>query len=292
MAAGAVVDELAGGDKPAGAGGPTGAEAHPAAPAGAREAGRSGEFVRSLERGLAVIRCFDAANSHLTIADVARETGLTRAAARRFLHTLQELGYVGAAGGRFHLRPRVLELGYAYLSSMSVPDVAQEHLVRLAEVLHESCSASVLDGDDIVYVARAQTNRIMTIALAVGSRLPAYATSMGRVLLAGLPDEALDRYLATATFERLTERTICDPEALRAAVQQVRGVGYALIDQELEEGVRSVAAPVHDADGTVIAAVNVSAHAARVSLDRLEREFVPRLLERTRELDRDLAIRR
>lgn len=256
------------------------------------EPNRPGEFVRSLERGLAVIRCFDAENAQLTIADVARETGLTRAAARRFLHTLQELGYVGVRGGRFHLRPRVLELGYAYLSSASVPDVAQGHLVRLAETLHESCSASVLDGNDIVYVARAQTNRIMTIALAVGSRLPAYATSMGRVLLAGLPDEALDRYLATAELESLTGRTVRDPAVLRAAVLETRRTGYALIDQELEDGVRSVAAPVHDADGTVIAAVNVSAHAARVSLERLTNEFVPRLLETTRELDRDLAVRR
>lgn len=260
--------------------------------ASADEPGRPAEFVRSLERGLAVIRCFDSQNAQLTIADVARETGLTRAAARRFLHTLQELGYVGFGGGRFHLRPRVLELGYAYLSSVSVPDVAQAHLVRLAETLHESCSASVLDGEDIVYVARAQTNRIMTIALAVGSRLPAYATSMGRVLLAGLPDEALERYLCAVKTQPLTDRTVCDVEALREALLEVRRTGYALIDQELELGVRSVAAPVHDADGSVIAAVNVSAHAARVSMDRLRAEFVPPLLETTRELDRDLAIRR
>lgn len=256
------------------------------------DGGRSGEFVRSLERGLAVIRCFDAGNSRLTIADVAKQTGLTRAAARRFLHTLRELGYVDVGGGRFHLRPRVLELGYAYLSSASVPELAQAHLVRLAETLHESCSASVLDGHEIVYVARAQTDRIMTIALAVGSRLPAYATSMGRVLLAGLPDEVLDCYLTTARMEPLTDRTLCDPVALRETLMRIREAGHALIDQELELGVRSVAAPIHDADGAVIAAINVSGHATRVSLARLRGEFVPRLLETAAELDRDLAIRR
>src|SRR4051794_9257206 len=136
------------------------------------------EYVQSLDRGLAVIRCFSESRQRLTIADIAREANLTRATARRFLHTLQTLGYVGVTDGRFYLRPRILELGYAYLSSVSITEIAQEHLVPLADRLHESCSASVLDERDIVYIARAQTKRIMTVALAVGSRLPAYATSM------------------------------------------------------------------------------------------------------------------
>jgi IclR family transcriptional regulator, pca regulon regulatory protein len=253
---------------------------------------RSGEYVQSLDRGLAVIRCFSEKTPRLTIADVARETGLTRAAARRFLHTLEALGYVGVSGGRFFLRPRVLELGYAYLSSVSIPEIAQEHLVHLAERLHESCSACVLDGHDIVYVARAPASRIMTIALAVGSRLPAYPTSMGRVLLAGLPEADLEEYLRTADLRPLTERTVSGPDALRTAIGEVRRCGYAVIDQELELGVRSVAAPVHDASGTVVAAVNVSAHAARVSLERLHEEFRPALLETVRDIDADLAVRR
>jgi IclR family pca regulon transcriptional regulator len=255
------------------------------------EAERS-EYVQSVDRGLAVIRCFSARTPRLTIADVARETGLTRAAARRFLHTLERLGYVGQNDGRFYLRPRVLELGYAYLSSVSVADIAQEHLVHLAERLHESCSASALDGHDIVYVARAQTTRIMTIALAVGSRIPAYAASMGRVLLAGLPDSELEDYLSTAQLRPLTDRTVTDPERLRQIIIDTRRCGYAIIDQELEVGVRSAAAPVHDASGNVVAAVNATAHASRVSLERLREEFVPPLLETARAIDADLAVRR
>ena len=253
---------------------------------------RGGEYVQSLDRGLAVIRCFSARAPRLTIADVARETGLTRAAARRFLHTLESLGYVGSSGGQFYLRPRVLELGYAYLSSISVAEIAQEHLIAIAEELHESSSASVLDGHDIVYVARAQTNRIMTIALAVGTRLPAHATSMGRVLLAALPGPALEEYLSTVRLTRLTERTVTDPERLRAEISEVRQRGFCVIDQELELGVRSVAVPVHDADGRTVAAVNASAHAARVRLDTLQKVFLPRLREAARQIDADLAARR
>ncbi len=252
---------------------------------------RSGEYVQSLDRGLAVIRCFSRDSPRLTIADVARETGLTRAAARRFLHTLEALGYVGSTGGRFHLRPRVLELGYAYLSSVSVAEVAQEHLLALAEELHESCSASVLDGGDIVYVARAQTNRIMTIALAVGTRLPAYPTSMGRVLLAALDQRQLERYLASADLRPLTDRTVVEPDRLRAELAEVRRLGYALIDQELEVGVRSIAVPVHDAAGRVVAAVNASAHASRVRLDTIRKVFLPALQSAAREIDADLQVR-
>jgi IclR family transcriptional regulator, pca regulon regulatory protein len=252
----------------------------------------SGEYVQSLDRGLAVIRCFSARTPRLTIADAARETGLTRAAARRFLHTLERLGYVAQSDGRFYLRPRLLELGYAYLSSVSIADIAQEHLCGLASRLHESCSASVLDGHDIVYIARAETARIMTIVLAVGSRIPAYAASMGRVLLAGLPDAELENYLRTAALRPLTDRTVTDPDELRRVVEGIRRHGFAIIDQELEVGVRSVAAPVHDASGTVVAAINTSVHASRVSLERLTDEFLPQLLETAKAIDADLAIRR
>jgi IclR family transcriptional regulator, pca regulon regulatory protein len=251
----------------------------------------AGEYVQSLDRGLAVIRAFTNEQPRMTIADVARETGLTRAAARRFLHTLASIGYVGSNGGYFYLRPRVLELGYAYLSSASFADIAQEHLVHLAEELHESCSGSVLDLPDVVYVARAQTSRIMTIALAVGTRLPAYATSMGRVLLASLSAKELDAYMAETDFDRLTGHTVTGKAALRRVLRTVAEQGFALIDQELELGVRSAAAPIHDADGRVIAAINVSAHASRVTLQELRSYFLPALLRAAEEIDRDLRSR-
>ena len=187
---------------------------------------RPAGYVQSLDRGLAVIRSFSAERPRLTLSEVARQTGLSRAAARRSLITLQALGYVGSDERHFYLTPRVLTLGYAYLSSLSFADVAQSHLTDLANDVHESCSASVLDGFDIVYVARAATKRIMTISLSVGTRLPAYATSMGRVLLAALPGDRLNAYLDTATLAPLTERTIVDRDRLRAEVERTSARGW------------------------------------------------------------------
>jgi IclR family pca regulon transcriptional regulator len=267
----------------------------PAADAGAgRRAtgtGRRTDFVQSLDRGLAVIRCFSSEHPSLTLSEVAERTGLTRAAARRFLLTLQELGYVGSSGRQFSLRPRVLALGYAYLSSFSVSQIAQPHLEDLAEELHESCSVSVLDGDDLVYVARASANRIMTIALTVGTRLPPYPTSMGRVLLAHLPEADLDAYLSRATLRKLTNHTITSEEELRTVLQAVRSRGWAAVDQELEAGVRSIAVPIRDSSRKVVAAINTSAHAARVPMRALEREFLPRIQEAARQIDSELAAR-
>src|SRR4051812_49130784 len=214
------------------------------------------DFVQSLERGLAVIRAFDADHPQLTLSEVARATGLTRAAARRFLLTLVELGYVRTDERLFSLRPRVLELGYAYLSSLSLPEVALPHLEALVAEVHESSSLSVLDGEDVVYVARVPTKRIMTVAISVGTHFPAYATSMGRVLLAAQPDAWLDEYLATAELRPLTRRTVTDPAKLRAVVLRARAQGFTLVDQELEEGLRSLAVPIHGDDGRVVAAMN------------------------------------
>jgi IclR family pca regulon transcriptional regulator len=253
---------------------------------------RPPEFVQSFERGLAVIRAFSRETPALTLSDMARRTGMTRAAARRFLITLEHLGYVASDGRMFTLRPSALQLGYAYLSSFSLAEIAQDHVGCLAERLHESCSASVMDGDEIVYVARAATNRIMTINLAIGTRLPAYCTSMGRVLLTALSDDALDAYLDRVPLRALTHRTLIDRTCLRAQVQHVRDQGWCLVDQELEEGVRSVAYPLHNSAGQVIAAVNVSSHVARVSLERLHSEFIPALVECARSIDADLAGRR
>jgi IclR family pca regulon transcriptional regulator len=249
---------------------------------------QNSDYVQSLERGLAVIRAFDAEHRELALSEVARLTGLTRAAARRFLLTLVKLGYVGYSGGRFSLRPRVLELGYAYLSSLSLPEVAQPHMEALVARVNESCSISVLDDTDVVYVARVPTRRIMSITLAVGTRLPAFVTSMGRVLLAGLPDEELEERLARIEIAPLTTRTVKDKEALREILAAVRRQGYAATDQELEEGLRSVAVPLRAASGAVTAALNVSVHASRASMAVLRREFLPLALHTAGAIEEDL----
>jgi IclR family pca regulon transcriptional regulator len=247
------------------------------------EEGRGAHFVQSLERGLAVIRAFDADHAQLTLSDVARATELTRAAARRFLLTLVDLGYVRFDGRLFALTPRVLELGYSYLSALTLPEVAAPHLERLAADVRESSSISVLDGDDVVYVARIPTSRIMTVAISVGTRFPAYATSMGRVLLAGRPDTDWN-----VEIRPLTAKTITSQAALHAELARVRVQGWALVDQELEEGLRSIAAPVHDRGGQVIAAVNVSAHASRVTLDDMRSRLLPPLLATAAHIETDL----
>jgi IclR family transcriptional regulator, pca regulon regulatory protein len=235
-----------------------------------------------------VIRAFDAEHRDLTLSEVARATGLTRAAARRFLLTLVELGYVHVDGGRFSLRPRVLELGFAYLSSLSLPEVAQPHMEQLVAAVDESSSISVLDDTDIVYVARVPTRRIMSITLAVGTRLPAYATSMGRVLLAGLPDAALEERLARIDVRPLTKRTVKDRDALRRAIEVVRRQGYAVVDQELEEGLRSGAVPIRDASGAVAAALNVSVHASRTTMQELRTDFLGPALKAAEGIEAEL----
>jgi IclR family pca regulon transcriptional regulator len=249
---------------------------------------RDGSFVQSLERGLVVIRALSAPEPQ-TLSDVARTTGLSRAAARRFLLTLEQLGYVRQAGGRFALTAQVLELGYSYLSSLTLPEVAQPHLERLVEQVHESSSVSVLDGDEVVYVARVPTRRIMTVAISVGTRFPAYATSMGRVLLAGLPPGERAAVLDRAELQAHTEATITERAELERQIEAVGGQGWALVDQELEAGLRSIAAPVRDASGRVVAAVNLSAHASRASVADLQEVLLPPLLETATAIERDLA---
>ncbi len=249
---------------------------------------RDSDFVQSLDRGLAVIRAFGPERERLSLSEVARATGLTRAAARRFLLTLVRLGYVRSDGREFSLRPKVLELGYAYLSGLALPDVAEPHLEELSARLHESSSISVLDGHHIVYIARVATKRIMTVAISVGTRFPAYAASMGRVLLTALSAEELEKYLAEATFEAFTERTVTDPEQLRQIIAEVGRDGYSIVDQELEEGLRAIAVPIHDSSGAVTAAINVSAHASRLSPDAMRAQLLPALLETARNIEADL----
>jgi IclR family pca regulon transcriptional regulator len=214
--------------------------------------------VQSLERGLSVIRSFDSDNPELTLSEVARRTDLTRAAARRFLLTLESLGYVRADKKKFSLRPRVLELGYSYLSSLGLPEIALPYLEQLVAEVQASSSISLLDDQDIVYVARVATKRIMSVNINVGTRLPAASTSMGRVLLAGLSPAELDEFLVSAKLVAHTAKTVVDSEALHAVIDEVREQGWCLVDQELEQGLRSIAVPVRGPGGATIAAMNVS----------------------------------
>lgn len=231
-----------------------------------------------------MINSFSREQDAQTLSEVAARTDLTRATARRVLLTLAELGYVDQNGRSFSLTPKVLDLGYSFLSSFHVVELAQPSMERLVDEVHESSSMSVLDGDEIVYVARVPTSRIMTIALALGSRLPAYPTSMGRVLLAGLARPELERYVEETTFDKLTEHTVTDRDEFRSIITKTRKEGYALVDQELEQGVRSIAAPIHNARGQVIAAMNLSCHASRIDVDRMETEFRPKLVDAAAEI--------
>ncbi|MDF2146036.1 IclR family transcriptional regulator C-terminal domain-containing protein [Knoellia sp. p5-6-4] len=251
----------------------------------------SGEFVQSLARGFAVIRAFDEQHPQLTLSEVARRANLSRATARRFLFTLVTLGYMRTDGREFALTPRVLQLGYAYLSGLRLPEVAEPHLKQLSEEVGESTSASVLDGDDVVYVARVHTRRIMTVAINVGTRFPAYATSMGRVLLAHLPPEQLQAYLDRVELRPLTPRTITSREELAKALGLVREQGWASVDQELEAGLRSVAVPVRGRDGSVVAALNVSMRVGFPGEDphRVE-QVLPAALAAAQRISADLAL--
>ncbi|WP_214370129.1 IclR family transcriptional regulator C-terminal domain-containing protein [Pseudonocardia sp. H11422] len=246
------------------------------------------DHVQSLARGLAVIRAFDAEHPERTLSDVARATGLTRAAARRFLLTLVDLGYVRTDGRLFALTPRVLELGYSYLSSLSLPEVAAPHLENLVRTVRESASVSVLDGPDVVYVARVPTSRIMTVAITIGTRFPAYATSMGRVLLAALPPAEREATLAGLRPEPLTDRTITDPDGLRRELDAVRAAGYCVVDQELELGLSSLAVPIRDRSGAVVAAANVSTQSSRGSREDLLRDVLPELQACAAAIEADL----
>lgn len=250
----------------------------------------SDQFVQSLARGLSVITAFDGDHPEMTLTEVATRVGLSRATARRFLHTLVELNYVRTDGRTFVLTPQVLRLGTAYLSGLGLPQVAQPHLERLSTEVGESTSAAVLDGDEIVYVARVATRRIMSVGITVGTRFPAYATSMGRVLLAGLAAPDLDAYLARADLRALAPGALHDVRALRDELDRVREQGWAAIDQELEPGLRSLAAPITDADGQVVAALNISAASSPAGIDQLVAASLPPLLETAGQVSADLAL--
>jgi IclR family transcriptional regulator, pca regulon regulatory protein len=235
---------------------------------------RSRDFIQSLERGLAIIRVFNAEQPSMTVSEIAQELDLTRAAVRRFLLTLSELGYVYGKNNRFELTPRVLELGYAYLSALSFPDIALPRLEQLVAETGEASEGSILDGGDVVYVVRVPGPALMTISVNIGARRPAYATAMGRVLLANLPPADLDAYLDTYELAPVLPRTITDVDAFRAELNRVGTDGYALVDQELEEGLVAIAVPVRDRTGRVRAAINLSTHIGRKSVKEM-RALVP-----------------
>lgn len=249
-------------------------------------------YVQSFARGLEVIRSFSAQSPRQTLSEVALRSGLSRAGARRILLTLQTLGYVVTDGKHFSLTARILDLGFAYLSSMPIWNLAEPLMEGLAAQVRESCSAAVLDGTDIVYVLRVSTHKIMSITLGVGSRLPAYCTSMGRVLLAGLPEEEALACLQAASREALTRHTVTDIDALRLKIAQARKQGWCLVNQELEEGLVSIAAPIFDPAGRTVAALNISGQANRTSARAMQDGMLPSLLIASQAMTRLLSVQR
>ena len=249
-------------------------------------------YVQSFARGLEVIRSFSARSPRQTLTEVAGRTGLSRAGARRILLTLQTLGYVESDGKLFRLTPRMLDLGFAYLSSLPIWNLAEPVMEALVGEVKESCSAAVLDGTDIVYVLRVPTHKIMSIGLGVGSRLPAYCTSMGRMLLSALPQDEMVKVLQASDRTARTRYTTTDVDALVARIAQVRRQGWSQVDQELEEGLVSMAAPITDRAGQTVAALNISGQANRTSAQVMQETMLPHLLAAAQSISSRLAMQR
>jgi IclR family transcriptional regulator, pca regulon regulatory protein len=250
---------------------------------------RDPNFVLSLARGLKVIETFEGHKQGQSVADVARETGLSRAAVRRLLMTLQALGYAESDGRVYSLKTRVLKLGFSYLSSASLPTLAQPILEQVTEQVHESSSLTVMDGDQIVYVARSTAKRVMSVGLSVGSRLPAYCTSMGRILLSARPDAQLVSYLERIELKSMTAKTVVDQAKLADVIRKVRTDGFALVDEELELGLRSIAVAVKNRQNETVAAMNIGVHAVRITGKEMIDRLLPILLENARLLGQCLG---
>jgi IclR family transcriptional regulator, pca regulon regulatory protein len=248
------------------------------------------DFVNSLARGLAVIKAFNRSRPSMTLSEVAKRTGINRAAARRFLLTLVREGYAETDGKYFRLRPKILELGFSALSSISLAEMAQSVMDDLADRIDEMCLAAVLDGEWVVYVLRTSTQRVVSVNLDIGSRLPAFCMSTGRVLLAALPDDQLDRWLDDLDPVKYTKNTIVSKRKLREAILRAQRDGYSLMDEEYEIGFRSLSVPITRADGEVVAALNVCCPSPRVSLEKMEREFLPLLREAAAEIRESLPL--
>lgn len=246
------------------------------------------DFVNSLARGLEVIRVFNRRNPRMTLSEIAQATDMTRATVRRFLLTLVREGYAGTDGKYFRLLPKILELGYSAMSSMDIWEVAQPVMNELSERLEESCFAAVLDGDSVIYVARATSNRVVTIGINIGSRVPAHAVSTGRVLLSSLTDEKLDDTMREAQLTKFTPNTTVSKVKLRSEIEQVRLQGWSIVDQELEIGLRSISVPIRDRTGAIVAALNVCCPAARVSPEQMRTRILVALLDASNRITRAL----
>jgi IclR family pca regulon transcriptional regulator len=252
------------------------------------ERGDERDFVNSLARGLSVIRAFDRDHPRMTLSEVAERTAMNRAAARRFLHTLVREGYAETDGKFFRLRPKILELGYSALSSMTFAEIAGPVMDDLSATVDETCLAAVLDGESVVYVARTSSQRVVSVNIEVGSRMPAFCMSSGRVLLAALPDDALDQWLADFEPTRYTDRTVTSKSRLRERILTAREDGFALVDQEYEIGFRSLSVPIRDRAGKVVAALNITCPSPRVTVEDIESRFLPELREAATRLEASL----
>jgi IclR family pca regulon transcriptional regulator len=251
--------------------------------------GRPREFIQSLDRGLAIIRAFGPRAAEQSVGELATRTGLTRATTRRFLITLTQLGYVETDGRQFRLTPKVLELGYSFLSGLRFVDIALPHLERLVAAVDEDSEGSVLNDGEIVYVARMPSSKMMTTVINVGGRLPAHATAMGKALLAALPPEELDHYLATTELRAYMPRTVTDPEVLRDQLAKVREAGYAIVEQEVEEGLIAIATVVRDRSGKAVGAVNLSTNVLRHSAESVRKNLREPLLRTAGLIELDLS---
>ncbi|MGH3435630.1 MAG: IclR family transcriptional regulator domain-containing protein [Sciscionella sp.] len=249
------------------------------------------DHIQSLERGLSVLLIFDAERPNPTLAEIAAATELSRPAVRRILLTLQRLGYVRGAAGRWSLTPRVLSIGQHYSASHGIIEVAQPHLLSLAEKTKESASLAALDGTEVVYIGRVPVRRIMSINVSIGTRVPAHATSMGRAILAWAPPRQVDRVIVDSGLRAYTSRTVTDEAEFRRALRTVRQQGWAVVAEELEDGLLSVSAPVRDQSGTVVAALASSTSSGRSDVTRLREEVVPLLLRAAGEISADLGHR-
>jgi IclR family pca regulon transcriptional regulator len=252
--------------------------------------GNGPDFVEALARGLDVLGCFDADHRRMSLSDVAAAAGLARPTARRLLLTLEELGFVRSTAGVFELTPKVLSLGTAYIASLGLWDIARPHLEELVGRTGESSSMAQLDGSDIVYVARVSVPKLIALRVEIGTRFPAVQTSQGKVLLAALPPEELETALAQPSRAGLPPYIGRTPDQLRAELTEVRARGWAVADEELAPGVRSVAVPVRDGAGAVRAAMNVTVHAAETSRDRLLQEHLPLLLRTAGDVSAEWAL--
>lgn len=252
----------------------------------------SGQFVQSLARGITVIKTFDAENSAMPLTEIASRADLSRATTRRFLLTLEELGYVNFNGKLFSLTPKILELGYSYLSGIGLPELAQPHLEKFSAETTESASLSVLNGKSVVYVARVMVKKIMAVNISIGTSFPAYATSMGRALLAFQPQSTIDQVLDDSDLEKYTVKTLVDRDEINEELKRVRNQGWAVNDGELEDGLISVAVPIFGKDRHIIAAINCAVAAARFNAEEAVERFVPELKRAAQAIEEDYRLTR